>query len=141
MPVNWKDPDAFTRLLAAMVAAQDMKVSFAMLQIYIVYQLHPFCRFDLLCPAHVFLYPSPSLVLAYRLCSQSQSPQSCPFVVASDLFKLYLWVWHRSSLFILAFLSPEKIGLYCEMFTDIALKARLPQDCYDVWQRCHLRFH
>ena len=27
MPVNWKEPDAFTRLLAAMVAAQDMKVS------------------------------------------------------------------------------------------------------------------
>ena len=26
MPVNWKDPKAFTRLLAAMVAAQDMKV-------------------------------------------------------------------------------------------------------------------
>ena len=26
MPVNWKDPEAFTRLLAAMVAAQDMKV-------------------------------------------------------------------------------------------------------------------
>ena len=26
MPVNWKDPSAFTRLLAAMVAAQDMKV-------------------------------------------------------------------------------------------------------------------
>ena len=26
MPVNWKNPDAFTRLLAAMVAAQDMKV-------------------------------------------------------------------------------------------------------------------
>ena len=26
MPVNWKEPDAFSRLLAAMVAAQDMKV-------------------------------------------------------------------------------------------------------------------
>lgn len=28
MPVNWKDPDAFTRLLAAMVAAQDMKLDY-----------------------------------------------------------------------------------------------------------------
>ena len=26
MPVNWKDPEAFTRLLASMVAAQDLKV-------------------------------------------------------------------------------------------------------------------
>lgn len=26
MPVNWKDPKAFERLLAAMVAAQEMKV-------------------------------------------------------------------------------------------------------------------
>lgn len=28
MPVNWKDPEAFTRLLAAMVAAQDMKLDY-----------------------------------------------------------------------------------------------------------------
>lgn len=28
MPVNWKDPDAFPRLLAAMVAAQDMKLDY-----------------------------------------------------------------------------------------------------------------
>ncbi|KAL2041775.1 hypothetical protein N7G274_005559 [Stereocaulon virgatum] len=28
MPVNWKEADAFTRLLAAMVAAQDMKLDY-----------------------------------------------------------------------------------------------------------------
>ncbi|KAL8921999.1 MAG: hypothetical protein Q9208_005453 [Pyrenodesmia sp. 3 TL-2023] len=32
MPVNWKDPEAFQRLLAAMVAAQDLKGRFRVIK-------------------------------------------------------------------------------------------------------------
>lgn len=84
MPVNWKEPDAFTRLLAAMVAAQDMKVSHDFAQ-------HSTKLNALLSALRLFIQPLKNNVLYYLL--------SVPFVAdtSSSLSHLHYLVFERTS--------------------------------------------